>query len=203
MLKIYHAKHTRSLRVVWIAEELGLHYELKHMPFDPAALRSEEFLTVNPFGALPAIEDGGVRMTESGAICQFLTDKYGHAPFKRTLGDPDYPVYLQWIHAGEATLTPPLAALAQHTVMRPPERRLAMVAAEAAETFRQRLAALDQHLGETGFLLGNDFTAADVMVGYALHLGSLLGLMTDAPDDVAKYWQRLASREAYQRALMA
>lgn len=203
MLKVYHAKHTRSLRVVWIAEELGLHYELKHMPFDPAALRAEEFLSVNPFGTLPAIEDGGVRMTESGAICQYLTERYGHAPFKRTLGDPDYPAYLQWIHAGEATLTPPLAALAQHTVIRPPERRLATVAAEAGETLRERIKVLDRHLGETGYLLGNDFTAADVMVGYALHLANLLGLLAEAPDDVAKYWQRLAGREAYQRALAA
>ncbi len=203
MLTIYHAKHTRSLRVVWTAEELKLAYTLKHMPFDPAALRSEEFLTLNPFGALPAIEDGGVRMTESGAICHYLTEKYGHAPFKRALGDADYPAYLQWIHAGEATLTPPLTALSQHTVIRPPEHRLQAVAAEAGEAFRDRLVALDRQLGETGYLLGNDFTAADVMVGYALHVANLLGLMADVPDDVGKYWVRLSQREAYRRALAA
>lgn len=203
MLKIYHGKHTRSLRVVWTAEELGVAHEIKHMPFDPAALRSDEYLSVNPFGALPAIEDGGVRMTESGAICQYLTEKYGKPPFKRSLGDPDYPRYLQWLHAGEATLTPPLAALAQHTSIRPPDKRVGMVAAEAAEHFRGQLKVLDDHLGETGYLLGGEMSAADVMVGYALHLAALLGLMLEAPDDVAKYWTRLKSREAYQRAVAA
>jgi glutathione S-transferase len=203
MLKIYHAKHARSLRVVWLAEEIGMTHEIVHMPFDPNALRSEEFLRINPFGAVPAIEDGGVRMVESGAICQYLTEKYGHAPFKRTLADADYPLYLQWIHAGEATLTPPLGALAQHTVVRPAERRISQIAQEALETFKQRMLVLDQHLGETGYLLGEHFTAADVMVGYALHLASLLGAMADAPDDVAKYWARLQSREGYQRAIAA
>jgi glutathione S-transferase len=203
MLKIYHAKHTRSLRVVWLAEELGMAHQIQHLPFDPGALRSDEYLTINPFGSLPAIEDGGVRMSESGAICQYLTEKYGKAPFKRTLGDADYPAYLQWIHAGEATLTPPLAQLAQHTALRPPEKRIAMIAGEAAETFKSRIAVLDQTLGESGYLLGQDFSAADVMVGYALHLAAMFNLLADAPDDVKKYWARLSSREAYQRAVAA
>jgi glutathione S-transferase len=89
MLTIYHGKHTRSLRVVWTAEELGLHYAIKHTPFDPAALRTPEFLTISPHGQLPAIEDGGTRMVESGAICQYLTERYGKHPFKRSLGDAD------------------------------------------------------------------------------------------------------------------
>lgn len=203
MLKIYHAKHTRSLRVVWLAEELGVPFEIKHMPFDPGALRSDEYLTINPFGALPAIEDGGVRMTESGAICQYLTERYGHAPFKRVLGDPDYPAYLQWIHAGEATLTPPLAAIAQHTALRPPERRIALIAGEAAEAFAERMKALDVALGEQGYLLGNDFTVADVMVGYALHLADMFKLLANAPHDVQQYWARISSREAYKRAVSA
>jgi len=201
MLKIHHAQHTRSLRVVWTAEEIGAPYEIKHTPFDPAALQSDEFLAVNPFGALPAIEDGGVRMTESGAICQYLTEKYGKHPFKRVLSDPDYGAYLQWIHAGEATLTPPLAALAQHTMLRPPERRLAVVAAEAVETFLARTKVLSRVLGGRHYLLGDDFTAADVMVGYALHLASLMSLVDATPADVQAYWKRLTERPSYQRAI--
>jgi len=144
-----------------------------------------------------------VRMTESGAICQYLTEKYGHAPFKKVLGDADYPAYLQWIHAGEATMTPPLGAVAQHTVIRPLERRIGQVAIDAAETFKDRLTVLEMHLSETGYLLGDDFTAADVMVGYALHLAELLGLMKEPPHDVGNYWQRLQTRPAYQRAVAA
>lgn len=203
MLKIYHVKPTRSLRIVWLAEELGVPYELKHMPFDPSAFRTEEFLAVSPFGMLPAIEDGGVRMVESGAIAQYLTERYGKAPFRRQMSDPDYPQYLQWLHAGEATLTPPLIHVAAHTRLRPESKRIPLMAEEAVERFREHARVLDRHLGETGYLLGADFTAADVMVGYALHVANALGLLADAPDDVQKYFARLAERPAYQRAVAA
>ena len=200
MLKIHHGKHTRSLRVVWIAEELGVAYESHHVPFNPATLKSEPFLSISPFGALPAIEDGGVRMVESGAICQYLTEKYGKHPFRRELGDPDYPTYLQWLHAGEATLTPPLGAIAQHTSIRPENMRIPQVAAEAVETFKERLKVLDAHLGGKHFILGAEMSAADVMVGYALHLAALFGLMKEAPAHVGAYWKRLGARPAYERA---
>ena len=201
MLKIHHGTHTRSLRVVWIAEELGVAYESHHVPFDPATLRSDAFLTISPFGALPAIEDGGVRMVESGAICQYLTEKYGKAPFRRDLGDPAYPTYLQWLHAGEATMTPPLANIAQHTSIRPEAMRIPQVASESVETFKERLQVLDAHLHGKHFLLGADMSAADVMVGYALHLAALFGLMKDAPSHAGAYWKRLSARPAYQRAV--
>lgn len=203
MLKIYHAKHARSLRVVWLAEELGVPFEVKHMPFDPSALQSDEYLAVNPFGAVPAIEDGGVRMTESGAICHYLTERYGEAPFKRSLGDPDYPAYLQWLHAGEATLTPPLVSILAHTMMRPTEKRVAMLAGEGVERFHAHMRVLDKQMGSHGYLLGDELSAADVMVGYALHIAALLRLMGDVPADVAAYWARLSARPAYQRAVAA
>jgi glutathione S-transferase len=201
MLKIHHGKHTRSLRVVWIAEELGVPYESHHVPFNPATLKSDSFLSISPFGALPAIEDGGVRMVESGAICQYLTEKYGKHPFRRELGDPDYPTYLQWLHAGEATLTPPLAAIAQHTSIRPEAMRIPQVATEAVETLKERLKVLDAHLHGKHYLLGADMSAADVMVGYALHLAALFRLMDDAPAHVSAYWKRLSGRDAYRRAV--
>jgi glutathione S-transferase len=78
-----------------------------------------------------------------------------------------------------------------------------MIAGEATEIFRERMKVLDRTLGEEGYLLGHDFTAADVMVGYALHLAALFNLLVEAPDDVQKYWQRLSSREAYQKAVAA
>lgn len=206
MLKIHHARHTRGLRVVWIAEELAIPYELNHVPFNPAAMRTDEFLNISMFGALPAIEDGGVRMVESGAICQYLTEKYGKAPFKRVLGDADYPAYLQWIHAGEATLTPPLGAIAQHTLIRPQEKRIPTIAAESADMFKQRLHVIEKWLhgrDRRDYLLGADMTAADVMVGYALHLADLFGLMQEAPNNVSDYWKRLQDRPAYQKAIAA
>lgn len=203
MLKIYTAKHTRGLRVIWTAEEIGIPYELKHLPFNPATLKSDEFLAINPFGALPAIEDGGIRMTESGAICQYLTEKYGHAPFRRSLSDPDYSTYLQWLHAGEATLTPPLGLIVQHTRVRPEGLRVPMIAEENKTRFGEHLAVIDRSLGGKEYLLGEDFTLADVMVGYALHLAGVLGLLAEPPLHVAAYWERLQARAGYQAAIAA
>ncbi|MET0182943.1 MAG: glutathione S-transferase family protein [Caulobacterales bacterium] len=202
MLKIYHARHTRGVRVIWTAEEIGVAYELKHMPFDPGSLRSDEFLRINPFGALPAIEDGGVTMTESGAICQYLTERHGHAPFKRTMDDADYATYLQWVHAGEATLSPPLSLVLQHT-RGPEDKRVLRIADESREKFYTHLAVIDRALHGKDYLLGDDFTLADVMVGYALHLAALIKLMNDAPPHAAAYWERLKARPAYQKAISA
>ncbi|MGE3143523.1 MAG: glutathione S-transferase family protein [Hyphomonadaceae bacterium] len=200
MLKIYHARHSRGLRVVWTAEELGVPYELKHLPFNPAALKSDEFLAINPFGALPAIEDGGVRMTESGAICQYLTERYGRAPFARTLADPDYSTYLQWTHAGEATLTPPLSLIVQHTRIRPDALRIPTIAEESIVRFNEYLAVLGRALDGRDYLLGDDCTLPDVVVGYALHLAALLNLMGGAPGTVREYWERLQERPGYRAA---
>lgn len=202
MLKIYHARYTRGTRVIWTAEEIGVPYELKHMPFDPGSLRSDEFLRINPFGALPAIEDGGVTMAESGAICQYLTERYGKAPFRRTIEDADYATYLQWVHAGEATLTPPLTQMTQHT-RGPEDRRVPRIADEGREKFYTHLAVIDHALHGRNYLLGDDFTLADVMVGYALHIASLFRLMEDAPPYAAAYWARLQARPAYQTAMSA
>ncbi len=202
MLKIYHAKHTRGLRVVWTAEELGIPYELKHLPFNPAALKSDEFLQINPFGALPAIEDGGVKMTESGAICQYLTEKFGKPPFRRTLADPDYAAYLQWTHAGEATLTPALSLIIAHT-RGPEDHRVPRIADENVDKFKSHLEIIARAVHTKDYLLGRDFTLADVMVGYALHLSSLFRLMDDAPANAKAYWERLKARPAYQKAVAA
>jgi glutathione S-transferase len=203
MLKIYHAKNTRGLRVIWTAEEIGVPYELKHVPFDPAALRGEDYLAINPFGALPAMEDGGVRMTESGAICQYITERHGKAPFRRTITDADYPAYLQWTHAGEATLTPALSQLVQHRVSRPQDKRVPMIADESVEKFQAHLAVLEAALGGKHFILGDEIALPDVMIGYALHLASLFRLMAEAPPHVREYWKRLQARPAYQKAIAA
>jgi glutathione S-transferase len=85
--------------------------------------------------------------------------------------------------------------------LRPEATRIPQVASEAAETFRERLKVLDAHLGGKHYLLGADMSAADVMVGYALHLASLFRLMADAPPHVGAYWKRLSARAAYKAAL--
>ena len=102
MLKIFHASGSRSLRVIWMAEEMGLDYELA-----PEAIgrSSPEFIAVNPARALPAIIDGDVAMSESVAIVQYLAARYGPTPLAPAADDPTYPAYLQYLVYGEGSLS--------------------------------------------------------------------------------------------------
>jgi glutathione S-transferase len=201
VLKVWHGDHTRSLRVVWLLEEIGLDYQIEKIPRGPA-LKTDEYLAINPFGTLPAIEDGEVRLSESGAIVQYLLDRYGEAPLKVSPNDPHFADYLQGLHFGEATLTPPLTAIAQHTIIRPADRRIPAVAAEGRARFGEICAILDRRFHDRKWFAGDVFTGADVMVGYALHLASLLNLMGEAPKHLGHYWDLLRARRGYKAAIV-
>jgi glutathione S-transferase len=146
---------------------------------------------------VPAIRDGDVILIESLAICEYVARKHGSdlvvAPTEEGFLD-----YLQYLHFGESTLTPPLGWMARFGRG---DRRLEPVVAEARETFALRLKAIDRLL-EDGreFLAAGRLTLADLSVGYGLGLSELLGLDDLIPESVAAYQQRLKARPAYQRA---
>ena len=194
MLKIYHAKNTRSVRIVWLCEELGIPYELKTLNFSPDDLQSETYLAVHPLGKVPSIDDDGLILNESGAIAQYLLAKHGKGRLEPKSGTADYGKYLQWFHFAEATLMVPLGNIAQHSFIRPEDKRIPQVAAEAVESAKKMLGILDRELA------GKDFTAADIMLGYSLLLGKMFGLLTDEYANAGAYFARLAARPAFQKA---
>jgi glutathione S-transferase len=197
VLQIFHVPRTRSLRVVWLAEEMRIPYELKAETFGQ---QSDEFVQANPVGSLPAIVDGDVAMGESIAIMHYLTERYGPTPLARRLGDPGYGQYLQYLVAGEgsmaAFLNPVLA-----TQFRAPEEQRKNVTVDLAKAiFLRRVNALEPLLAKHDYLAG-DFTAADISVGYALGMGAVLGLDAQYPAIVRAYFHRLLARPAHQRAV--
>jgi glutathione S-transferase len=202
-LRLYHCKGARSLRPLWMLEELGLPYELHVLPFPPRVL-AKEYLSVNPLGTIPCFFDGELRMTESPAICHYLGEKYAAAQGKSDLhvtsSDPDWGRYLNWLYFSDATLTFPQTLVLRYTQLEPPERRLPQAAEDYRKWFYGRLRAVDAALQQSDYLVKNRFTAADIAIGYALYLATTLGIDGDFPPAVRAYLDRLRNRDAFKRA---
>lgn len=203
MITLYHAPLTRSLRVLWLLEELGLDYELRKMPFTPEALNDPDYRRHNPFGRVPAMIEGNMSLFESGAIVEYLLARHGEGRLVPPADSPLFGIYLQWFHFAEATLMPPLSAIAQHTVIRPEEERIQAVAAEGARSAGDMLAILDDALSDKTYILGDTFTAADIMLGYCLVLCEMFGLLGERTPHVSAYLARLKDRPALAAAMAA
>ena len=200
MITLHHCVSARSVRPLWMLEELGLPYTLRMLPFPPRAV-ARHFLQDNPLGTVPLLVDGDTRMTESAAMCQYLAARHSPGALDVAVNDSAYGAYLNWLHMGEATLTFPQTRVLRYTHFEPEERKQPQVADDYSRWFLARLKAIDAVLQQQVFLCAGRFTAADVSVHYALMLASHLGLALQFPDAVRRYHQRLEQRPAYQRAL--
>jgi glutathione S-transferase len=198
MLKIFHAAGSRSLRVIWMAEEMGLDYQLSP---ERIGRSSPEFIAVNPARGLPAIIDGDVSMSESVAIMQYLAARYGPTPLAPGPGEPTYPAYLQYLIYGEASLAAFLNPLVGTRFLAPTDQKDNFTAGFCRTLFTRRAAALTERLSTSPHLAGEAFTAADISVVYALNMGASLGLAEDYPGPIADYWARVKTRPAYQTAI--
>ena len=202
MLTLYHCISARSLRVLWMLEELGLPYDLRMLAFPPR-VHDNSFLELNPRGTVPLFIDGDTRMTESAAICEYLALR--HSPCVLNVGadEPDFGSYLNYLHMGEATLTFPQTLVLRYSRFESAGRLQPQVADDYGKWFLSRLRTLESHLAAHEFLCAERFTAADVSVGYALMLAELLGLHERLTPAVLAYGQRLKTRPAYERAWQA
>lgn len=197
MIKVFHAPRSRSMRVVWMCEEMGLPYEV-----EPASLMapSEAFLKANPARTLPVMIDGDVVITESVAILQYLGTTYGPTPLVPQPQDRGYADYLQFLVLGEASLAAGLTPLVRARFMAPDDQKENWTLKNNADTFIRQLGLVDARLADRDYLAGVEFTAADISVGYALGFGAFLGLDDRYSDRVRAYHDRITSRLAYQRA---
>lgn len=196
MLKIFHIPGARSMRVVWLAEEMGLPYELSlETIFQPSA----GLMAANPSGKVPAILDGDVGMGESTAILHYLTQKYGPTPLALAPDHARYADYVQFLIFGEASMAAVLNPVLM-TLFTAPEDQKQNFTLEAAKTiFRGRLKSVEAQLAKGDHMAG-DFTAADISVGWALGLGGFVGLDADYSPAVRAYQARLSARPAFQAA---
>lgn len=199
MITLYHAPLSRSLRVRWLLEELALEYEVVPMRISAESLRAPDYLKIHPLGRVPAIREGDLTLFESGAILQYLLERYGKGRLEPAPGSRERPLYWQWFHFAEATLAPPLGEIAQNAFLRPEAERIPAVLPEARRRAGEALAAVEAALG--GEHLVGPFTAADVMMGYSVKLAKLLGCIGEEQPRLGAYLERLEARPALQKAL--
>lgn len=200
MITLYHCEAARSFRPLWMLEELGLAYELKMLPFPPRVL-AKEYLALNLLGTVPFMVDGETKMTESSGICHYLGAKYGPTPLMVDLDDPAYGAFLNWMYFSDATLTFPQTLVLRYSQLEPDERRNSQVVDDYAKWFLGRLRAVEAATAQTETLCAGRFTAADIVIGYALRLAESIGLARKFGPNVAAYWARLQQRDGFKRSV--
>lgn len=198
MLKIYGTEGARSIRPIWVAEELGIEYELEMMPFPPRVFH-KEFLEINMLGTVPYLVDGDVRMTESVAMCQYIAERYGPTDLLINSSETDYPNYLNWLFHADATLTFPQTVVMRYKIMEPG------VAHEAIEGYSRwfvsRLKLLESELEGKDYLCSDRFSIADICVVYAIHLAKRLGIHQAMKPNITRWSDNLFQRKAYQKSI--
>jgi glutathione S-transferase len=200
-LHLYHCADSRSFRVLWALEELGLPYRLTVMPFPPR-YRVEGYKDLNPLGTVPAFFADGQLMTESAAIPHFLATRHGPSALAVGPDEPAYAAYLNFLHMGEATLTFPQTIYLRYTRLEPPERRAAQAAEDYALWFGSRLRNAEGLLGGDYACAGR-FTMADIAVGFAVMLALSIGLDEQVSPAMLRYFERLSQRDGFRRAKAA
>jgi glutathione S-transferase len=202
MITLYHCHAARSFRPLWMLEELGLAYDLKMLPFPPRVL-AKDYLALNPLGTIPLLIDGDTRMTESSGICHYLGTRYGPTPLLVGADEPAFGAFLNWMYFSDATLTFPQTLVLRYSQLEPEERRNPQVAGDYAKWFFGRLRAVEAATGTAETLCAGRFTAADIVIGYALRLADNIGLAGNFGPNVAAYWQRMQARDGFKRAVAA
>ena len=202
-MKVYHVAGSRSVRVIWLCEELGLPCEVETIDFSPAFRATPAWRAKNPTGKVPVLDDDRFTIYESGAMVQYILTRYGNGRLQPTEGWGEGAKFLQWCWFAEATFARPLGDIMHHTVFKPEAERIPAVVADARQRALVCLDAVDAAVADSAYLLGNEFMAADIMMGYTLRLAKRTGVLEDAHPHASAYFARLESRPAYQRAVAA
>lgn len=197
MLKLYFAPRTRSVRVRWLLEELGIEHELIRCEFRPGG---PLFGQATPLGKFPVLEDGDLVMGESGAIVEYILERYGNGLLSPAIGSPKRGAFLQWVHFAEGTAFPPLGVMIWHGLYRGDADQIPVAIESARERAHAGLLVVEQQLANGAYLLGAEFSAADIMVGFTLAAADVLGVLDHRYPNTRGYLTRLLARPAFQRA---
>ncbi len=200
MLTVHHLGVSQSERVVWLLEELGLDYRLIRYDRDPVTrLAPPEYKALYPFGTAPVLDDGALRLAESGAIIEYLIHTHGGGRLSIGPKDATYTAYLFWWHFANASMVP--AALTDSLV-----RQLGDGGAPVIQSLRARhdkaWEMVEARLGEVAYFAGDALTAADIVMLFPLTTMRLFsGRGISAYPNIQAYLQRIGARPAYQRAM--
>lgn len=169
MIRLHHVPQSRSMRTLWLLNELGVPYEVQLWPFDKS-LRSEDFLSKNPAGRVPALEIDGACWWETGAITELLCERFPEAGMGRASGDPERADWLIWVHFSETVSQHAAALTQQHIALYDDAMRSPVVMRLEARRLEKCYGAIDARLEGRDHLLDSGFSAADISVGQALYM---------------------------------
>jgi len=193
-LVFYHAAPSRSSIVHWMLEELGQPYELQMVSFKKGENRQPAFLAINPMGKLPALKHGETVITEAAAICTYLADEFPQAGLNIPVGDPRRGTYLKWLFFGPSCVEPAITERAFPRKEPPSRATLGFGDFDTVVDVLAKAAA-----AASPYLLGQKFTAADVIIGSGLRWGTMFKLLPERPE-FKGYLAALAERPALRRA---
>lgn len=192
-MKLYWSPQTRSTRALWILEEAGLDYELECVDIrNPDRKNAADFLDASPMGKVPALVDGDVRMSESAAICLYVADRYGAGRLAPAIDVPARGKFLYWLMYTPAVIEPCMSEKF-HGVETNRYR-------SGWGDFELMLETLERGIAGKDWILGDDFTAADVMLGSSVGFMRTFDMLPDSVT-LGAYADRCFARPAYQRAL--
>lgn len=203
MITLHHVPQSRSMRVLWLLHELGVEFRVVEHPFDKS-LRAPEFLSLSPAGRVPALEIDGERMFESGAMVEYLCERFPGTGLGRAPGDMDRMAWLVWIHFAE-TISQHVAALTQqHVMLYDDAMRSPVIMRIEAARLRKCYAAIEARLStpveNRDHLLTSGFSACDVCVGQAVYMARHFA-RTDGFPELEAWYARLCARPAFGASL--
>jgi glutathione S-transferase len=212
MIVVHHLDNSRSQRVLWMLEELGVPYEVKRYERDPKTMLAPRSLKdVHPLGKSPVITDGDVTVAESGAIIEYLSTAYGGGSMIPTVATPAYRECIFWLHYAEGSLMPPLLLrLVFEKVKSNPmpffiKPVAKMIAGKTNQVFigpqvKNHLTFVNDHLAQHEWFVGEMLSAADIQMSFPLEASVARGIAGSYPH-IQAYVKRYQARPAYQRAL--
>ena len=211
MLTVHHLNNSRSQRVLWLLEELGVPYEIVRYQRQSDMRAPPELRAIHPLGKSPVITDGGNTIAESGAIVEYLVDSYGNGRLIPPEKTPERLRYTYWLHYAEGSAMPPLLLKLLFTVM--PKRAPALlrplvrkVSNQALTTLvhpqlRQHMAFWESELSKSEWFAGDDFTAADIQMSFPVEAAAARGGLEHGYSRSMAVLERIHARPAYKRAL--
>ena len=201
MIVVHHLDTSRSERIVWLMEELGLPYTLEVTDRTPQIVAPEAFKRIHPLGRAPVITDGDVVLAESGAIVEYIVARHGGGRLSVAPERPEFPDYLYWLHYAEGSLM--LQFLREWTLERMlPNADAAPGMARVRQTTKLHLDFIARRLAAAPYFAGPDFTAADVMMLFPFTTMQQFRALDLSPyPSIRDYVARIEARPAYQRAM--
>jgi len=213
MIIVHHLNNSRSQRVLWLLEELGVPYEVARYERDPKTMLAPSSLrAVHPLGKSPVITDGSATLAESGAIVDYLVDRFGGGRLIPPPGTPERLRYVYWLHYAEGSAMPPLLLklvfdrIASASMPWPVSAIARGIAAKVQRTFigpqlKLHLDFSESELAQSPWFAGREFSAADVQMSYPLEAAAARAGLDSSRPRLMAFLERIHARDAYQRAL--